>query len=205
MPFGLPEIQALLTVVAVDVALAGDNAVVVGMAAGPLPAPLRHRAILLGIGAAAVLRAALALVAISLLHVVGLTAAGGLLLLWVAWRLWREIRRRNTARTALAGLDPTGAQGTSKTLRRAVTEIFLADLSMSFDNVLAVAGAANNHRWIMIAGLALSVLFMAIAANLIARLIQRHGWIAPWGLAVIVYVALKMIWDGGREVLEPLI
>ena len=205
MSFGWPEIESLLAVVAVDLSLAGDNAVVVGMAAGGLPEPLRKRAILMGIGAAAGLRAVLALVAVSLLHIVGLTAAGGLLLLWVAWKFWQEIRRREANKAAPAGQETDGMRDRAKTLRQAVTRIFIADLSMSFDNVLAVAGAANNHRWILVAGLGLSVLFMAIAANLIARLVQRHGWIAPWGLAIIVYVALKMIWDGGREVLAPIL
>jgi YjbE family integral membrane protein len=193
-----PDIAAFLTVVLIDVALAGDNAIVVGMAAAGLPEPQRRPAILMGIAGAALLRIALAGVAVQLLRIVGMAAAGGLLLLWVAWKLWCELR---------GGRHPTkhgDARTHTKTRAQAILQILVADLSMSLDNVLAVAGAARDNTWVLVAGLAFSVVLMVFAANLVARLIQTHRWIGYVGLTVVLYVALTMIWEGGADVLGHL-
>ncbi len=199
-----PDIAALLTVIAIDVALAGDNALVVGMAAAGLPKELRHRAIVIGIAAAAAMRIVFAGLAVHLMQIVGMTVAGGLLLLWVSWKLWREIRAQKSEAEALANGGEVPAGGKSKTLRQAVIQIFLADLSMSLDNVLAVAGAARDNVWILVIGLGFSVVLMAFAANIIARVIHRHRWIAYVGLLIILYVALAMIWDGTPPVIRVL-
>lgn len=190
----LAELTALAQVLVIDVVLAGDNAVVVGLAVAGLPAAQRPRAILLGIGAATLVRIALALIALRLLEIVGLVLAGGILLLWVCWRMYRELRHRPHA------VHATG-DGRRKTLREAMVQIALADLSMSLDNVLAVAGAAQDHPWVLVAGLGISVLLMGIAASFIAKLLERHRWIAWIGLLIVLYVALHMIWDGTHEVL----
>jgi len=189
------SLAALLTVVTIDIALAGDNAVVVGMAAAGLEPHLRRRAIVIGIVAAAALRIVFAAFTIQLLQIVGLTLAGGLLLLLVAWKLWREIK--------FGDKELSGAEGAApdKTMRQAVTQIVLADVSMSLDNVLAVAGAARQHMAVMVVGLALSVGLMGFAANLIAGLLQRHRWLTHFGLLMIVGVALRMIWEGAHEVI----
>ncbi len=188
---------ALLQVLLIDVTLAGDNAVVVGLAVAGLPEALRQRAILFGIIAATVIRIALAGVAVRLLAVIGLTLAGGLLLLWVCWRMFRELRQ--TRRRAGPG------QVVGKTLRQAITQIIVADLSMSLDNVLAVAGAAQQHIWVLVVGLGLSVALMGLAANLLAGLLQRQRWIAWLGLLIVVYVSLHMIVDGWADVQPALI
>ncbi len=199
------EFYAFLQVVWIDLALAGDNAIVVGMAAAGLPREQRSKAIAIGIGAAVVMRIGFALITTELLQIVGLLFAGGLLLLWVSWKLWREIAaQRAEAREAAgaAALEALAATpGEVKPLRAAVVQIIVADLSMSLDNVLAVAGAAREHAWVLIFGLALSIVLMALAANLIARLLQRHHWIAYLGLAVILYVAGTMIYEGALEVM----
>ncbi len=184
-------IAALLQVVAIDITLAGDNAVVVGLAVSGLPPRRRAQAMLIGIGLAAAIRVALAVVAVRLLAIVGLTLAGGLLLLWVCWRMVRELRRAHPAHKQ---------HGRQKSLRAAILQIALADLSMSLDNVLAVAGAARAHLWILIGGLALSVLLMGLAAAALAALLERQRWIAWLGLAVVTYVALRMIADGWAQV-----
>ena len=196
----------------IDIALAGDNAIVVGMAAAGLPAEQRRRAILVGIIAAAGLRIVFASFTVQLLQIIGLLLAGGILLLWVAWKLWREIRAgrhrepaeaRRTAEEAPDGLGADPAMPMSahrKSFRQAVTQIVVADVSMSLDNVLAVAGAAREHEIVLIFGLALSVALMGLAASLIADLLRRYHWIAYLGLAIIFYVALRMIWDGAHEV-----
>jgi YjbE family integral membrane protein len=196
----------LAEVTAINVALSGDNAIVVGMAAAGLPEAQRRRAIAVGIAAASILRIIFALFIVHLLHVVGLTLAGGLLLLWICWKFWREIRaghaqREEEAEKALED-DPTAAVVPGKTLRQAVTQIIIADISMSLDNVLAVAGAAQQETWVMVVGLALSIVLMALAATLIARLLHKYHWISYIGLLIIVYVALKMIWDGSSEVIH---
>lgn len=182
---------ALAQVVMIDVALAGDNAVVVGMAVAGLPARQQRPAILLGIGGATVIRIALGAVALRLLALIGLLLAGGVLLLWVCWKMFRELRRPDRV---------VSNRADSKTLRQATLQIVLADLSMSLDNVLAVAGAAHNRMWVLVAGLCLSVGLMGLAAGLIARLVQRQRWIAWVGLFIVLYVALTMIWRGGHEV-----
>jgi len=182
-------------VVLIDIALAGDNAIVIAMAAASLPAVQRKKAILLGIIAAAVLRIIFAIGAVQLLNVVGLSLAGGLLLLWVCWKLWRELRHGGGDDLP----DATTDEKTSKNLRQAVLQIVLADISMSLDNVLAVAGAAREHPGVLVFGLALSVGLMAVAATLIANLLQRFRWIAYLGLLIILYVSLEMIFHGGTE------
>ncbi len=185
------DLVALAQVVVIDVALAGDNAVVVGMAVAGLPGRQQRRAILLGIGGATVIRIAMGAVALRLLAIIGLLLAGGLLLLWVCWRMFRELRRHHRV--------VKGTEGT-KTLRQAMTQIILADVSMSLDNVLAVAGAAHDRFWVLVTGLLLSVGLMGVAAGLIARLLERHRWIAWVGLLIVLYVAGSMIWHGGHEV-----
>jgi YjbE family integral membrane protein len=192
------DLVAFFQVLLIDVTLAGDNAVVVGLAVAGLPAAQRRRAILIGILGATILRILLSFVAVSLLAVVGLTLAGGILLLWVCWKMYRELR----------GVAEPGEAAPHKTLSQSVLQIVLADLSMSLDNVLAVAGAARDHLWVLAAGLTLSVLLMGAAAELLARLLQRQRWIGWLGLATVVYVAIKMILDGWSEVylrLAPLL
>jgi YjbE family integral membrane protein len=183
------DLVTLGQVVMIDIALAGDNAVVVGMAVAGLPAQQKRPAILAGIGAATLLRVALGAVALQLLAIIGLLLAGGLLLLWVCWRMYREFRHPHQAHVSKA-----------KTLREAVIQILLADVSMSLDNVLAVAGAARDSLWVLATGLVLSVALMGLAAGLVARLLERYRWIAWVGLAIVLYVALSMIWHGGHEV-----
>lgn len=197
MTFSLEALSALLQVVAIDVALAGDNAIVVGMAAAGLAPEQRRRAILVGIAAAAILRIVFAVFTVQLLQVIGLMFAGGLLLLWVAWKLWREIRTP-AAQDEEAEQDFTAP---AKSFRQAVTQIVVADVSMSLDNVLAVAGAARDHEAVMVLGLALSVGLMGLAANLVAKLLGRYHWIVYAGLGIILYVAVRMIWDGSRELM----
>jgi YjbE family integral membrane protein len=184
------DLVALTQVIMIDVALAGDNAVVVGLAVAGLPARQKRSAILLGIGGATIIRIALGAVALQLLAIIGLLLAGGLLLLWVCWRMYRELRRPHRAMIA----------GGEKTLRQAMMQIILADVSMSLDNVLAVAGAANDRLWILVTGLVLSVGLMGVAANLIAGLLEKYRWISWVGLLIVVYVALGMIWHGGHQV-----
>ncbi|MBC7908295.1 MAG: TerC family protein [Rhodospirillaceae bacterium] len=191
--------SALMQVIAIDVALAGDNAIVVGMAAAGLPTLLRKRAILVGIAAAAGLRIVFAAFTIQLLQIVGLLFAGGLLLLWVSWKLWRELSGQ--AAEERADLEEEAASGPPKTFPQAVTQIIIADVSMSLDNVLAVAGASRDHEWVMVIGLALSVALMGLAANMVARLLNNYRWIAYVGLAIILYVAANMIWSGGHELM----
>jgi len=184
------ELAAFAQVLLVDITLAGDNAVVVGLAVAGLPAHQKRPAILVGIGAATVMRIGLGAVTLQLLEIVGLLLAGGLLLLWVAYKMWRELQRPHLA----AELAPV------KSLRAAMLQIVLADLSMSLDNVLAVAGAADGHVWVLVVGLAVSVVLMGVASSMIAGLLERYRWIAWVGLVVVVYIALKLIWDGGHEV-----
>ncbi|OCJ17593.1 hypothetical protein A6U87_01215 [Rhizobium sp. AC44/96] len=189
---------ALLQVVLIDLVLAGDNAVVIGLAAAGLAPEQRKKAILVGILAATVLRIGLASVTVQLLDIIGLLLAGGILLLWVCWKMWRELRA-GEAEHAADG-DSDSAQAPRKTFFQAATQIVIADVSMSLDNVLAVAGAAREHPTILVIGLILSIAMMGIAANFIARLLNRYRWIAYIGLAIIVYVALHMIYRGALEV-----
>lgn len=204
-------ISAFVQVILIDLVLAGDNAVVIGLAAAGLPADQRRKAILIGIGAATVLRICFALVTTTLLSFGGaLLIAGGLLLLWVCWKMYRELvvphAEEEAATEALANADVnrdgTVAGGAPrKTLRQAVTNIVIADVSMSLDNVLAVAGAAQHHPEVLIFGLALSVVLMGVAASLIAGVLTKYRWIAWIGLLIILYVSLKMVYEGANEVL----
>lgn len=192
----LSELSALISVVVIDLVLAGDNAVVVGLAASGLAGPIRRKAIIFGIGAAAVLRIIFALFATQLLNVIGLVLIGGFLLLWVCWKLWRELHHASPDLDAeLAEAAPKG----EKTLRQALTQIVVADVSMSLDNVLAVAGTARHHLWVLVVGLILSVGLMGVAATFIAGLLRRFPWISYAGLILIAWVALAMIWEGGHQ------
>ena len=179
-------------VLMIDIMLAGDNAIVVGALAAGLPADQRKRVILIGIVAALVLRVIFALLVTQLMQIVGLVFAGGLLLLWVSWKMWRELRQEHPAHhdEELGNLKP------AKSFAGAAWAVAVADVSMSLDNVLAVAGAARDHPGILIVGLLLSVALMGLAANIIAKYIERFRWIAYVGLLVILYVAGKMIYDG---------
>ena len=198
-------VAALLQVVLIDLVLAGDNAVVISLAAAGLPAGQRRRAIIVGVAAATVLRIAFAGVAAQLLQVLGLLLAGGVLLLWVCWKMWRELRAQ--AADALAFSHGGGAGSVAaprKTFGQAALQIVAADVSMSLDNVLAVAGAAREHPFVLAFGLLLSVALMGVAADLLGRLLERHRWIAYGGLAIILYVAVEMIWRGSLE-LAPVV
>ncbi|GCD55859.1 TerC family protein [Acetobacter pasteurianus] len=190
--FSLTAFVAFLQVVLIDVTLAGDNAVVIGMAVRSLSGVQRRKAIFAGVGLAAVIRILLALVAVRLLEIVGLTLAGGFLLLWVCWRMYREMRESHAG-------DDTGPAPPAS-LGKAIFRILIADLSMSLDNVLAVAGAAREHPAILIAGLALSVLLMGLAASVIARLLDKYKWISWVGLLIVLAVAIELIVKGGGEV-----
>lgn len=203
--FSFTALQALLQVVAIDLVLAGDNAVVVGLAAAGLAKEQRGKAIAIGILAATVLRILFALLTSQLLAIIGLLLAGGVLLLWVCWKMWRELREPQEGDAdgggdALATDGPVQAR--TKSLKEAVLQIVIADVSMSLDNVLAVAGAAHEHPWILVFGLSLSVVLMGVAATVIAKLLNRHRWIAYIGLAIILYVAFRMIWEGGWQVAD---
>jgi YjbE family integral membrane protein len=194
-------LTAFLEILFIDIVLAGDNAIVVGALAAGLPADQRKKVIMIGVIAALVLRIAFALVVSQLLQIVGLVLAGGILLLWVAWRMYREIRHKGESAGSeeIAGDERSGVKS-ARTFASAAWGVALADVSMSLDNVLAVAGAARDHPYVLVFGLVLSVLLMGLAANLIARYIDRYRWIAWAGLAVILWVAVKMIFDGARHV-----
>ena len=197
--FSYDAMAALLQVIMIDLVLTGDNAVIIGLAAAGLPPERRGRAILVGIAAATVLRLVFAAVAVELLEIVGLLLAGGILLLWVCWKMWRELRGPSAEDTE-AALTKGEAHVPRKTFAQAAWQIVVADISMSLDNVLAVAGAARDHPAALVFGLALSIVLMGVAAGFIAKLLNRHRWIAYVGLAIILYVALDMIWRGYWEV-----
>jgi YjbE family integral membrane protein len=212
--FVSPDVLAAFAqVILIDLVLAGDNAIVIGLAATGLPPEQRNKAILVGVLAATVLRIAFAGVTTQLLQVVGLLFAGGLLLLWVCWKMWRELRTshdtENNGVEAFSDYD-INADGTiagripRKTFAAAAWQIVVADVTMSLDNVLAVAGAAREHPMVLVFGLALSIALMGLAASMIARLLQRHRWIAYFGLAVIFYVAVDMMVRGAQE-LKPIV
>jgi YjbE family integral membrane protein len=187
---------ALAQVLMIDIVLAGDNAVVIGIAAAQVPVALRKKVIFWGLAAAVVLRVILAVTTVSLMKVIGLTLAGGILLLWVCWRFWRDITYHESHEAA--------APRANASLKRAVAQIVLADASMSLDNVLAVAGAAREHLDVLVIGLLLSVGLMGAAATLIARLLERFRWISYLGLVIVLYVALSMIWHGGHDVIKAI-
>jgi YjbE family integral membrane protein len=199
-------LAALLEILLIDIVLAGDNAIVVGALAAGLPAEQRRKVIMIGVAAALVLRIAFALVVTQLLQIVGLILAGGFLLLWVAWKMWRELRHdsESAGSSEIAGDEHSGLRP-AKSFASAAWGVAIADVSMSLDNVLAVAGAARDHPWILVFGLVLSVILMGVAANFIARYIERYRWIAYVGLVVIVWVAGKMIWDGWHDVAPHLV
>ncbi|MBL0925102.1 MAG: YjbE family putative metal transport protein [Sphingomonadaceae bacterium] len=190
-------LAAFVQVLLIDLVLAGDNAIVVGALAAGLPADQRRKVIIIGVLAALVLRIAFALVVSQLLQVIGLIFIGGLLLIWVAWKMWRELHHagQSAGSPEIAG-DETSGLRPAKSFAGAAWAVAVADVSMSLDNVLAVAGASRDHPGIMIVGLIFAVLLMGVAANIIAKYIERYRWIAYVGLAVIVYVAVKMIYDG---------
>jgi YjbE family integral membrane protein len=200
----LSHLYTLFSVVMIDLVLAGDNAVVVGMAAAGLPLAQRHRVIMIGVGLALLFRVLFAVVAVQLLAIIGLLLAGGLLLLWVAWKMWRELhasQAEDVGAEIVSGEMPASPPvGPVKTPRMAIVQIAIADVSMSLDNVLAVAGAARDHVAILIFGLVLSIALMGLAATWIARLLTRHHWLAYIGLVIITVVALGMIWEGGEQV-----
>lgn len=214
MPFGLDPsaFAAFFQVIVIDLVLAGDNAVVIGLAAAGLPPELRRKAILIGIIAATVLRICFALITSQLLALGGgLLIAGGILLLWVCWKMYRELsvshEEEHEATEALADVDlnrdgTVAKRAPRKTLRQSVWQIIIADVSMSLDNVLAVAGAAQHHVEALIFGLGLSVVLMGVAASLIAGLLHKHRWIAWIGLVVILYVAVRMLYDGADQLLD---
>ena len=187
---------ALAQVVMIDIVLAGDNAVVIGLAAARVPVEKRRKVILLGLAVAVLLRVGLAAIAIRLMQIIGLTLAGGILLLWVSWRFWRDM-------SGDCGAHPTAIDAQTS-LRRAILQIVLADISMSLDNVLGVAGAAREHFDVLVVGLFLSVALMGAAAEVIARLLERYRWISYVGLVIVVYVALSMIWSGSHAVISAL-
>lgn len=204
------EISAFFQVVFINIVLSGDNAVVVGMAAAGVPAAMRGKVIMGGIGAAIVLRIIFAFAATQLLHLPGLQLAGGLLLMWVCWHMFQEVRERNQEEAVAEAIESDADSAlvsvpeTRKTFTQAMVQILVADVSMSLDNILAVAGAAMEHPRIMLIGLVLSVALMGAAASLIAGLLNRYRWIAWVGLAIIFYVAIEMLWEGTEKVLPLL-
>jgi YjbE family integral membrane protein len=209
------QATALGQVLMIDLVLAGDNAVAVGLAAAALAPEQRKKAILIGLAAAVVLRIGFALITVQLLAIIGLLLAGGVLLLWVCWKMWRELQEQKTHDQAEAeaeleaalsahqgGGPPPEALGIKrKTFAAALIQIMIADVTMSLDNVLAVAGAAHEHPWIMVFGLVLSIGLMGVAATFIAKLLTKHRWIGYVGLVIVLYVAVHMIWDGARSVI----
>ena len=210
MDFITPEaLTALLGVIGIDLVLAGDNAIVIGMAAAGLPKDQRKKAILIGVLAATVLRIVFALATTRLMAITGLTLAGGVLLLWVCWKMWRELRSGHSADAGaevITGTDLNHDGGIAKgaprkSFAQAAWQIVVADVSMSLDNVLAVAGAAKEHPGVLVFGLALSIALMGFAASFIAGLLQKHRWIAFVGFAIILYVALRMMYEGAFQVM----
>ena len=203
-------IFALLQVILIDIVMAGDNAVVIGMAAARLPADHRHKVIFWGLAAAVVLRVALATVTVELFAFISLRVVGGILLLWVAWRLYRDIRNAHAepngdganGHKANGNLSlPVDSSG-HVAMRRAIMQITVADISMSLDNVLAVAGVAIHHVWVLAVGLMLSIGLMGVAANLVAKLLNRHPWISYAGVFIVLYVAIMMIYHGGMMMMQ---
>lgn len=209
-------LSAFFQVIMIDLVLAGDNAIVIGLAAAGLPADQRTKVILIGIAAATGLRIVFALLTTQLLQIVGLLFAGGILLLWVCWKMWRELSTPHevevdaveaiteediNADGTISSSGGGGGTGGRKTFAQAAWQIVIADVSMSLDNVLAVAGAARDHPYVLIFGLVLSIALMGVAASFIAKLLNRHRWIAYVGLAIILYVACDMIYRGFFEVL----
>ena len=192
---GADQLTALVQVILIDLVMSGDNAIIIGMAVAGLPKENRTRIIVWGVVGATVLRIIFAALTTELLQIIGLTLAGGLLLLWVAYRIFRELRAKGHSEAAQA----EGA-AKPKTATQAMLQIIAADVSMSLDNVLAVAGAARDHKTVLWIGLILSIVLMAVASNAIAKILDRYHWIAWVGFAIILYVAGSMVWDGTHEV-----
>lgn len=186
----------LLQILLIDLVLAGDNAIVIGLAVARLPALLRRKAIVVGVLGATLMRAVFALLAMKLLAIIGLTLAGGVLLLWVVWKSAREFYKQHQDKMVADG-EEGAAPGS---LSAAIWKIIIADLSMSLDNVLAVAGAARDHPFLLVLGLVISVILMGVAANFVATLLKRLPWLAWVGIAIVLYVALHMIWEGAHQV-----
>ena len=199
-----PELTAFLQIIVIDIVMSGDNAIIIGMAAAGLPPELRKKAIFWGIIGATVLRIFFALIVVQLLSITGIKVIGGLLLLWVCWRMWQEIRAGATVEDIEREVEENAKKGLPKTLRTAMVNIIVADATMSLDNVLAVAGAARDHLEMLIFGLVLSIALMALTANYIAKLLEKHTWLGYLGLAIIAYVAIQMIWQGTGEVMDVL-
>jgi YjbE family integral membrane protein len=199
------QLVALLQIMVIDVVLAGDNAIVVGLAASRVQPELRAKVIFWGLAGAVALRIIFAAITAQLLAIVGLTFAGGILLLWVCWKMYREIRSGTVAHEEEGRPHAVGAAVTPPDAIRpmsfwsAIIQILIADVSMSLDNVLAVAGAAKGHLWVLVVGLLLSIVLMAIAATYIAKLLARYHWITWVGLAIILFVGLDMVWRGSSE------
>ena len=198
--FDAAFLSALGSVILIDIVLSADNAIVIGLAASNLPDDLRKRAIVIGIAVAAVTRILFAVTTFYLLEIIGLLLAGGLLLAWVAWKMWREIQEQRATRNAGEAADDEPSIARHTTMGRALLAIVIADVTMSLDNVLGVAGAAQEYISVLIFGLALSVLLMGVASNYLANLMNRHHWIAYLGVATIAWVAGSMIWRGYQEV-----
>ena len=204
--FSSQSLTALFQVVMIDLVLAGDNAIVIALAAAGLPEDHRKKAILAGILAATALRIGFASITVQLLQIIGLLLAGGILLLWVCWKMWRELQASHAHQakfqnlSAASTIDAASTAGRQKTLGQAIWQITIADVSMSLDNVLAVAGAAREHPVILIFGLGLSIALMGFAASFIARLLEKHRWVAYVGLLIILYVAFDMSYRGALEV-----
>lgn len=195
------DLVAIAQVILTDLTLAADNAIVIGMAAAPLAPAMRRRAIMAGIAGATLMRVVFAVFVMQLLKLIGLLLAGGMLLLWVSWKLWRELPYRELAVTAAHGVQ-SAPERSRKSFGNAVTQIVVADVSMSLDNVLAVAGVARDQPWILVLGLVISIALMGSAATVVAKLLMRHSWVAYLGLLVIVFVSADMIWDGARELMR---
>ena len=192
------DFEAFTKIVLIDLVMSGDNAIIIGVAAAGLPLGLRRRAIVFGIIAATILRIVFASITYQLLEITGLTLVGGILLIWIAFRMWQDYRSGISEMPEDLSEDDTP----TRTLRRAITSIIVADVTMSLDNVLAVAGAAHGSPGMLIFGLALSIVLMGFAANWVASLLERHNWLALVGIAVISYVALEMVWRGAKQVYE---
>ncbi|MBW6424630.1 TerC family protein [Rhizobium sp. XQZ8] len=198
--FTAAGLAALVQIIAINLVLSGDNAIVIGLAAAGLPPALRQKAILFGISAATILRLVFAVVAVYLLAVPGLKLLGGVLLAWVCWNMWSELRHGGgDGADAVAEAEANTPQ---KTFLQAATQIVVADVSMSLDNVLAVAGAAGQNSTVLVIGLVISIALMGVAANFVAKLLARYRWIAYLGLLIIVVVAAQMLYEGGEEVLH---
>ena len=195
-----PELVALVQIIVIDIVMSGDNAIIIGLAAAGLPPELRKKAIIYGIVGATVLRIIFASVVVQLLSIIGIMLPGGLLLLWVCWRMWQELRAGQSVEEIAAEAEANAKDAPPKSLRTAMINIVVADVSMSLDNVLAVAGAARDHLEMLIFGLVLSIALMGVTASYIAKLLERYTWISYLGLAIIAYVAIDMIWRGSQEI-----